>query len=84
MYVAAHRLAGLGETMTALSSSDFKLTNDGYKAGCTLLCIQCPRCNLPRCLCTALLLAGWLVTCVGGPLYPACNCCVTSVVYPHA
>ncbi len=50
--------------------SDFKLTDEGYKAGCTLLCMQCPRCNLPVLPCTALLLAGSLVTCVGWSVVP--------------
>ncbi len=45
--------------------SDFKLTNDGYKAGCTLLCTLCPRCNL-RVYRTPI---GWM----------ACNLCGWSV-----
>ncbi len=46
--------------------SDFKLTDDGYKAGCTHLCIQCPRCNLP----VYRTPIGWM----------ACNLCGWSVV----
>ncbi len=69
---------GLEDTRPPSQSvSDFKLTADGYMAACTLLCILCPRCN---CTYTALLLAGRLVTYVGGLMYPACNCCVSSAV----